>query len=273
LHSSVVGTSATAPCRLCGPAHAGPVRPSRVGHAIGPGRLVWPEPVAPLASSQYSASVRGGLPTLLLSPLAGVGHCPLAIGHGLSAGLLVGVLDRGPVSPLSSPRACSGAGPGWHGCGWIAVSVVLSEGPAPWRWAPLVRCPLGRHRGGGSPAARGCAGHWDTGLGATSQLVRAALRRCVWSAAGSPYRAFGRSGRVDRKVELGAAQGGHGPVTPINGYQPAIGQLTRGRCCRSRAHGQLPIIDSDTVGPGADWHRTWRPALAGREHGATNVTV
>jgi hypothetical protein len=123
--------------------------------ANGPGPLVWPEPVAPPTSSQYSASVRGGPPTSLLSPLAGIGHCPLAIGHGPSAGLLVSVLDRRPISPLSSPRACSGAGPGWHGCGWIAVSAVLSEGPAPWRWAPLVLCPLGRHRGGRSPLASG----------------------------------------------------------------------------------------------------------------------
>ncbi len=66
----------------------------------------------------------------MLSPLACVGHCSLAVGHGPSAGLPVGVPDRLPVSPLSSPRACSGAGPGWHGCGWIAASAVLSEGLA-----------------------------------------------------------------------------------------------------------------------------------------------
>jgi hypothetical protein len=150
LHSSVVGTSATAPSRLCGPSpRAGQAQPGRsLPSAIGPGRLVGPEPVAPLASSQYSASVRGGLPTLLLSPLAGIGHCPLAIGHGPSAGLLVGVLDCGPVSPLSSPRACSGSGASWlarlrvdrrqrrsvGGSGAVALgpACALSAGPSPW---------------------------------------------------------------------------------------------------------------------------------------------
>ncbi len=40
------------------------------------------------------------------------------------------MLDRLPVLPLSFLQACSGAGPGWHGSGWIAVSAVLSEGSA-----------------------------------------------------------------------------------------------------------------------------------------------
>ncbi len=66
-----------------------------------------------------------------LSHLAGVGQCPPAIGHGCLVGLLVGVLDRRPVSPLPSTSACSGAGSGWHGCGWIADSAVYSEGLAP----------------------------------------------------------------------------------------------------------------------------------------------
>jgi hypothetical protein len=117
----------------------------------------WPVRLVPVtlhASSQYSASVRGGPTSSMISPSVGVGHSPLAIGLGPSAGLLVGVPDRRPVSPLSSPRACSGVGPGWHGCGWIAVSAALSESPAPGRWTPHSRCPLGRHCGGGSPAAR-----------------------------------------------------------------------------------------------------------------------
>ncbi len=68
---------------------------------------------------------------LTLSHLAGVGQCPLAIGHGRLVGLLAGVPVRRPVSPLSSTSACSGAGSGWHGCGWIADSAVNSEGLAP----------------------------------------------------------------------------------------------------------------------------------------------
>ncbi len=54
-------------------------------------------------------------------PLAGVRRCPLALGHRLSAGLLVGVPDRRPVSPLQfSPSVlmCSGAGPARHYSGW-----------------------------------------------------------------------------------------------------------------------------------------------------------
>jgi hypothetical protein len=119
------------------------------------------------------------------SHLACVGHCSLAIGHGSSAGLLVGVLDRLPVSPLSSSRACSGAGSGWHGCGWIAVSAVYSEGLAPWRRPLLVHCPLGRHRGGGSPAARSFAGHGDTGLSAACQLV-GITGMCIWPNGSQP---------------------------------------------------------------------------------------
>jgi hypothetical protein len=57
-----------------------------------------------------------------LHHLAGVGHCSLAIGHGCTVGLPLGVLDRQPVSPLPSTSACSGAGSGWHGCWWISFS-------------------------------------------------------------------------------------------------------------------------------------------------------
>jgi hypothetical protein len=63
-----------------------------------------------------------------LSHLAGVGQRLLAISHGCLVGLLVGVLDRRPVSPLPSTSACSGAGSGWHGCGCIADSAVYSTG-------------------------------------------------------------------------------------------------------------------------------------------------
>ena len=110
----------------------------------------------------------------------------------------VGVLYRRPVSPLSSSRACSGAGSGWHGCWWITVSAVLSEGLAPWRRPLLVRCPLGRHRGGGSPAARGFAGHGDTGLSAAYQLVSitADVHLVKWQSA--------RSGPPGRRVKLAA---------------------------------------------------------------------
>jgi hypothetical protein len=64
------------------------------------------------------------------STLAGVGQCPLAIGHGCLVLLLAGELDRRPVSPLSSTPACSGAGSGWHCRMQIADSTVYLGGPA-----------------------------------------------------------------------------------------------------------------------------------------------
>jgi hypothetical protein len=206
-------------------------------------------------------------PTSLLSPLAGVGHCSLAIGHGPSAGLLVSVPDRQPVSPLSSPRACSGAGQGWHGCGWIAASAVLSEGPAPWRWPLFVRCPLGRHRGGGSPAARGCAGHGTPGRARPASWSEHHRGCAFGQAAVSPYRASGRPGQVDCKGEPGVALGGHGHAHPIN--RPLASSLAAGGaavgCVTSYRHSsQTP----GGPGAGAGWLRTRMPALAGPDHEA-----
>jgi hypothetical protein len=189
-----------------------------------PGRWT-PHLRSPLGRHCGGGSPAARVRDFLLSLLAGVGHCSLAIGLGPSAGLLVGVLDRRPVSPLSSPRACSGAGSGWHCCGWIAVSAVLSRGPAPWRWSLLVLCPLGRHCGGGSPSARGCAGHADTGPGAACQLVR---------------------GQVDLKVGPRAAPGGHGQVT----NQSATGSLTRCRWYCSRMRCRLSPKRLGRRGPG-----------------------
>jgi hypothetical protein len=68
------------------------------------------------------------------SHLAGVGQCPPAIGQGCLVGLLAGVLDRRPVSPLPSTSARNGAGSGWHSRGQIAdstMSTVYLEGLAP----------------------------------------------------------------------------------------------------------------------------------------------
>jgi hypothetical protein len=178
--------------------------------------------------------------------------------------------------------------PGCSSACWIA---------GPYRHCRLGGRAVGRVRAGtaagGSPSApfcrrvrRRCAGprlyavrwavtgvadrQWRAAAPATGTPGRArsvswsaaALRGCVWSAAVSPYRVFGRSGRVDRKVELGAAPGGHGPVTQ---NQLAIGRLTRqvvpqlgakpatanrpGR----RGPGRRAASDSDagTGGPGA----------------------
>jgi hypothetical protein len=72
------------------------------------------------------------------STLAGVGHRPLAIGHGCLVGLRAGVQDRRPVSPLSSSPACSGAGPGWHLRAQIADSTVYLGGPATVGAGPLM---------------------------------------------------------------------------------------------------------------------------------------
>jgi hypothetical protein len=72
------------------------------------------------------------------STLAGVGHRPLAIGHGCLAGLRAGVPDRRPVSPLSSSPACSGAGSGWHCRARIADCTVHLGGPATLGAGPLM---------------------------------------------------------------------------------------------------------------------------------------
>ncbi len=92
----------------CGrhPRRAGQVRPGRILPLCfrswpGPVRLV---PVTLHAPSQHSASVRGGPTSSMLPPSVGVGHCPLAVGLGPSAGLLVCVPYRRPVSPLSCGR-------------------------------------------------------------------------------------------------------------------------------------------------------------------------
>jgi hypothetical protein len=157
----VVGTSVTSPGSLCGWARcrqrwAGQARPGRsLSSAIGPGPLVRPEPVVPPAPSQYSASVRGRLPTSLLSPLAGVGHCPLAIGHGPSA-------CRGCSS------ACWIAGPYRHcrrAVGRIRAGTVAGGSPS----APFCRRV---RRSGAGP--RLCAVRWAVTVVADCQRCAAA---------------------------------------------------------------------------------------------------
>jgi hypothetical protein len=123
-----------------------------------------------------------------LSHLAGVGQCPLAISHGCLVGLLVGVLDRLPVSPLPSTSACSGTGSGWHGCGWIADSAVYSEGLVPVAPAFARACSAGPSPCGGSPASRGLAGLGDTGLSAACQLAGTTADALSAKSAVSPSR-------------------------------------------------------------------------------------
>jgi hypothetical protein len=72
------------------------------------------------------------------STLAGVGHRPLANGRGCLVGLRVWVLDRRPVSPLSSSPACSGAGSGRHLRTQIAVGTVMLGGLATDGASPLL---------------------------------------------------------------------------------------------------------------------------------------
>jgi hypothetical protein len=171
--------------------------------------------------------------------------------------LLVSVLDRRPVSPLSSLRACSGAGSGWHGCGWIAVSAVLSEGLAPWPRRPLlVRCPLGRLRGGGSPAARGFAGHGDTGLSAACQLVSitADAHLVKWQSArtGPPGRRVKLAARSSRKSRWAATvvltQFNRPLVSSLAAGGVAVGCITNHHH-RHRGPGRRADVDSD-VGTG-----------------------
>jgi hypothetical protein len=124
--------------------------------------------------------------------LAGVGCCPLANGHGLSAGLLVGVPDRLPVSHCRSNRACSGAGPALIVGGWIASSSVrggLGAGvPDPitvhrllgrgavCAGSPVSRCRDGLwiHRAGRSQPAKRTKDSDELALSLASRQLRAA---------------------------------------------------------------------------------------------------
>jgi hypothetical protein len=176
-----------------------------------------------------------------LSHLVGVGHCSLAIGHGPSAGLLVCVLDRRLVSPLSSSRACSGAGSGWHCCGWITVSaVLLLEGLAPWcrpRACVLFTGPSPWWRiASGARLRRSWGRPTERGLSAGQLHCGSALSQV----AASPIRAPGAWGQVGRKFEPGAALGGQ--------IQPASGQLTHGRWRCSRTSPQATAIGNGPPG-------------------------
>jgi hypothetical protein len=193
------------------------------------------------------------------STQAGVGQCPLAIGHGCLVGPLAGVLDRQPVSPLSSSPACSGAGLGWHGRRRIADSTMYLGGLATggagpllcanswaatvWRIASVARLRRSRaHR-----AERG----WPVRLGTTVVALSAKLASC-------PSRA--RWGSVMHGPGS-SRQPASGMLTtqPANGLlttQPASGLLTIGRRRRRPA----PFADSD-AGPGCRIARRSRPEV------------
>ncbi len=112
---------------------AGLVRRGRAGY-----RLLWP---LRLRSSPGGSPLRPcGSP---LSHLAGVGQCPLAIGHGCLVGLLVGVLDR---------RHCRlrrrAVGQPWAGtaAGRSPTAPCTLTVWCQWRRPLPVRVQLGRHR-------------------------------------------------------------------------------------------------------------------------------
>ncbi len=116
-------------------------REATCGHCLHRSGPVRPPPLPELrcvAPRPCGSSLRCDASRPCGSTLAGVGHCPLAIGHGCLVGLLAGVLDRRPVSPLPSSPACSGAGSGWHRRTQIADSTVYLGGPATGGAGPLL---------------------------------------------------------------------------------------------------------------------------------------
>jgi hypothetical protein len=204
--------------------------------------LTWPARAASTLACAASLLAR----VASLSHLAGGGQCSLAIGHGCLVRLLVGVLDRRPVSPLPSTSACSGAGSGWHGCGWIAVSAVYSEGLSPVAPAFARARSAGPSPCGGSPASRGFAGLGNTGLSAVCQPACTSADAFSAKLAVSPNWVPWGPGQVGSKDEPGAALGGHGQVT----NQSATGSLTRGRWRRRRMRCWLPPKRLGCRGPG-----------------------
>jgi hypothetical protein len=193
-----------------------------------------------------------------LSHLAGVGQCPLANGHGCLVGLLVGVLDRRPVSPLPSTSACSGAGSGWHGCGWIADSAVYfaglvpvapararacSAGPPPvWRIASVAR--LRRSRGYRT----------ERGLIAGRHHCGCALGQTGGQPEPGPVGARSSLTNVRARSRVGLAT----VESPIN--RPVARSIPAGGVAAGHAAGYRSG-DSDAAGPGAGPTRTWSAGL------------
>ncbi len=128
------------------------------------GPLVWPEAVLPALGL---AGPRGPEPfahcrpwpvqSAVLShlPLADVGRCPLARCHGLSVGLLFGVLGCRPVSPLSCSPIVQ-----WGGLGLARRQVDRQQ-----------------HRKGGSRSRRARPYHWRCLLGRSAACTESPLAR------------------------------------------------------------------------------------------------
>ena len=108
--TTAVVTSVTAPSPRAagrGAARAGPVRPCRVGSPPPPPTLA-PSRCRGLCRPHRDATrLRCGSGSLTYSSLLWLASgLPTASGHGPSAGLLVGVLHRRPVSPSTTSSSC-----------------------------------------------------------------------------------------------------------------------------------------------------------------------
>jgi hypothetical protein len=193
------------------------------------------------------------------SSLAGVGHRPLAIGHGCLVGLRAGVPDRRPVSPLSSSPACSGAGTGWHCRSQIADSTVLLGGPATLGAGPLL-----------------CADSWAVTLWRIASVARLRRSRGHRAERGQPvlsaqHHCGCSPGQVGVRPVPGRSRPGRercpnwsAPRAPVSTRSPH--SLASGSTLLATSSGQWPahlrqtLADSD-AGPGSRNSRPPRPEV------------
>ena len=175
----------------------------------------------------------------LLSHLAGVGKCPLAIGHGCLVGLLAGVLDRRPVSPLSSTLACSGAGSGWHGRRQIADSTMFLGGLATGGVDPLL-----------------CANSWSV----TVIVWRiASVARLHWSR--------GHWAERGQSVRLGTTVDALSAKLASSSCRPTRGPVVRGSATTPAHHPNRPVARSPLTLLSGQWPAHVRQNFADSDAG------
>ena len=194
------------------------------------------------------------------STLAGVGQCPLAIGHGCPAGLRTGVPDRRPVSPLSSSLGAVGrARAGAAGRG--SPSAPCLSG-ARRRSEPALSCAriAGPSQCGGSPAPRGCASLGVAGLSPANQsLISMAPLRLLSRPSWRPGRAGLPDARARAVTELvGTVRVSLNPCPPHPWASgPTMLATSPGQW---PAHLRQILADSD-AGPGSRISRPPRPEV------------
>ena len=172
------------------------------------------------------------------STLAGVGQCPLAIGHGCLVGLLADVLDRRPVSPLSS-TSCSGAGSGWHCRNQIADCTVFLGGPATGGVDPLL-----------------CANSW-------------AVTVIVWQIASVARLRWSRGHWAERgqSVRLGATVDALSAKLASSSCRPTRGPVVRGSATTPAHHPNRPVARSPLTLLSGQWPAHVRQNFADSDAG------